>query len=441
MCYRAGTGTNDLIPTMSTINKKFLYKLIVQFMRFVSGQNKVLDDYILPITKKLKQGVKIEDLQQDMQALSKALDHSLRMKQSSMQEGGATSNLFIQQLCVLLETIEIPDKFVAKSLTIRNQLIQNQNGEADNNLVQSAVTLILEINQYFLSEQKDTEKFLDNISSQLSLLDSMTQKATASSQASYDSHAQLNMLISTQIENIKNSAIRADDLNALQENITLHLQDLTTNLQRHQNHADSKLLDTQRQLAEMSKKIKDLEAESKILKETLKQAHNNAFLDPLTELPNRLAYNEKIEAEFKTSKRYQTPMSLLVWDVDYFKSINDTYGHKAGDKVLCIIAQLIKNNCRETDFVARYGGEEFVMILPNINAKQAWVVAEKIRKIIAEKRFSYNDQMLQVTISGGLTDYQKGDRHPDDLFERADKALYQAKEGGRNRCVIYGETA
>jgi len=424
---------------MSNSSKKILINLIIQFMRFVSGQNKVLDGYILPITKKLKQGIGIEDLQQELQALSKALEHSLQMQQNSMQEHRATSTLFTQQLCVLLDTIEIPDKFATQSLTIRNQLVQNQNDEVDNNLVQSAVSLILEINQYFLSEQKDTEKFLDNISSQLGLLDSMTQKASASSQASYDSRAQLNTLISTQIENIKTSTIRADDLNALQQNISIHLQDLTTNLQKHQNHADSNLLDTQRQLADMSKKIKDLEAESKILQETLKQAHHKAFLDPLTELPNRLAYNEKIEAAFKTSKRYQTPMSLMVWDIDYFKSVNDNYGHKAGDMVLCIVAQLLKNNCRETDFVARFGGEEFVMILPNIHAKQAWVVAEKIRKVIADKRFSYNNQVLQVTISGGLTDYQKTDRHSDDLFERADKALYQAKEAGRNRCVIYGE--
>ncbi len=427
---------------------KLLYKLIVQFMSFVQGQDKTLDGYICGITQKLKQASMMNELQEDLLALSKALDHSLQLKKDRLAMDSLTlgdddsdekdySALCVKQLNTLLSCIEIPVKFQRRAENIQEKLARSLQGEVVDNIISSSVSLILEVNQYFLSEQHNTEKFLDNISTQLNLLDVMTKKASASTQESHSSHVRLNELISNQIENIKASTASAFDLNVLQQNITVHLQELTANLQSHQKDADSKLLETQTQLTAMSKRLKELEEEAKNLRSSLKQAHEKAFLDPLTELPNRLAYNEKIDEEFKYCKRYQTAMTLIVWDIDYFKVINDTYGHKAGDKTLCFIARLIQKNCRETDFVARYGGEEFVMILPRVNAEQACIAAEKIRHIVEKARFTCNNETVHITISGGISDYRKEDSRPDEIFERADQALYQAKKQGRNRCVIY----
>jgi diguanylate cyclase len=423
--------------------QKLLFKLLVQFMRFVQGQDKTLDRYLHAITQKLKQSPSIHSLQEDLYALSKALDHKLTLKKEQAGTPPVSADeknyliLCATQLKTLINSIEIPAKFQDQAEEIQGKLARSLQGEFIDNIISSSVSLILEVNQYFLSEQHNTEKFLDNISTQLNLLDVMTQKASASTQESHSNHIRLNELISNQIENIKASTASAFDLNVLQQNITVHLQELTVNLQSHQQNADSKLLETQEQLASMSKRLKELEEEASNLRSSLKQAHEKAFIDPLTGLPNRLAYNEKIDEEFKYCKRYQTAMALIIWDIDYFKVINDTYGHKAGDKTLRFIAQLIQKNCRETDFVARYGGEEFAMILPQTTAEQAYILAEKIRCIVKEANFKCNQEMVHITISGGISDYQKGDSLPDDIFERADKALYQAKEQGRNRCIIY----
>ena len=433
--------------TSSNSDLKLLYKLLVQFMSFVQGQDKTLDGYICNISQKLKNSSSIHALQEDLSALSKALDHSLKLQKEQSdnepQEDGETdeknySTLCVKQLNTLLGCIEIPPKFQNQAEQIQSKLTRSlNNGEVFDNIISSSVSLILEVNRYFLSEQHNTEKFLDNISTQLNLLDVMTKKASITTQESHSNHVRLNELISNQIENIRASTASAFDLNVLQQNITVHLQELTVNLQSHQQNADSKLQETQQQLTSMSKRLKDLEEEANNLRTSLKQAHEKAFLDPLTGLPNRLAYNEKIDAEFKYCKRYKTSMTLIVWDIDYFKVINDTYGHKAGDKTLRFIAQLIQKNCRETDFVARYGGEEFVMILPRIDAEQAFIAAEKIRHVVEKARFTCNNETVHITISGGISDYQHNDARPDDIFERADQALYQAKRQGRNCCVIY----
>jgi diguanylate cyclase len=128
-------------------------------------------------------------------------------------------------------------------------------------------------------------------------------------------------------------------------------------------------------------------------------------------------------------------MSILAWDIDRFKSINDAYGHRAGDKVLRVIGQHLAQHVRGTDFVARYGGEEFVMILVGTAAEQALVAADKIRMNIAKIGFHFRNKPVTVTASCGISMFRPDDT-PDSVFDRADRALYRAKEAGRNCCVI-----
>ena len=125
---------------------------------------------------------------------------------------------------------------------------------------------------------------------------------------------------------------------------------------------------------------------------------------------------------------------LVIWDVDDFKKINDTYGHKAGDKVLVTIATVLYDNIRETDFIARFGGEEFVLLLPETNIDNAASVTEKLRKAIAECQFHHGDKDVQITVSAGLTEFVSGDS-VESAFERADQYMYTAKRGGKNRCI------
>jgi diguanylate cyclase len=157
--------------------------------------------------------------------------------------------------------------------------------------------------------------------------------------------------------------------------------------------------------------------------------------DPLTGCHNRLAYQERSKAEEARWRRYKTPLSVVMFDIDRFKSINDSFGHRAGDTVLKTIAQLAGNQLREVDFFARYGGEEFVALLPETNLSDARQAGEKVRLAVEDFKFHSRGKRVPLTLSCGVAELRDGDT-VDSALERADQALYRAKEGGRNRCEV-----
>lgn len=153
---------------------------------------------------------------------------------------------------------------------------------------------------------------------------------------------------------------------------------------------------------------------------------------------NKGYFNNKITLEVNKCKVTGEPLSLIIFDLDHFKKLNDNYGHDAGDFVLKEMAQLIRTNgIREQDVFARYGGEEFVILLPKTNLKQSFEIAERLRKLIESKEFMYDGKRLPVTASIGVADYRQGVVTGTDLFKRADEAVYKSKEGGRNQVNFY----
>ncbi len=161
--------------------------------------------------------------------------------------------------------------------------------------------------------------------------------------------------------------------------------------------------------------------------------------DGLTRIHNRHAFDERMVEELRRHQRYRHSLSLLMLDLDYFKAVNDTYGHQAGDMVLREVGRLLNDVLRNTDFGARYGGEEFVVILPQTGEDQAWVLAERLRRRIGGIRFEFEGSNFQVTASIGVATLRPGSLHKrKDLLRQADEALYQAKTGGRNMVIVSG---
>jgi diguanylate cyclase (GGDEF)-like protein len=162
-----------------------------------------------------------------------------------------------------------------------------------------------------------------------------------------------------------------------------------------------------------------------------------AHTDALTRIYNKGYLLEALEAEFKRAKALHTEFSMLMFDLDKFKNVNDTYGHDAGDYVLKEFANLIRTNfLRPKDVFARYGGEEFVILLANTNAHAAAEVAEKIRAAIQSHAFMYEGKRLPVTTSLGVSELRSDVESALTLLKLADKALYAAKTGGRNKVVV-----
>jgi diguanylate cyclase (GGDEF)-like protein len=146
---------------------------------------------------------------------------------------------------------------------------------------------------------------------------------------------------------------------------------------------------------------------------------------------------ERLREEIRRSQINSQPLSIIMMDIDHFKDYNDRYGHSAGDKVLLGIADIIRNNIKDSYVVARYGGEEFVMIMPSTDINKARLVAEGIRKDISEKQFILRRQQTSVTISAGAVSCSEDIRDEEGLLKKADICLYTAKKEGRNKvCVV-----
>jgi diguanylate cyclase len=184
----------------------------------------------------------------------------------------------------------------------------------------------------------------------------------------------------------------------------------------------------------MRGRMEELEKEARKLHASLADEKRLSLLDALTRIPNRLAYEQRMEDELERFRRFGQPVCLATCDIDHFKRVNDSYGHRAGDKVLQVVAESFAASVRSTDFVARYGGEEFVFVRPGSTVEDAQGLMNRIREKISEVGFHFRGTPVSVTVSCGITSLRQEDG-TDDAFDRADKAMYQAKDAGRNRVI------
>jgi diguanylate cyclase len=185
------------------------------------------------------------------------------------------------------------------------------------------------------------------------------------------------------------------------------------------------------QMETMQQKMVAMEAQEELVKAELREQRRRAMTDVLTQLPNREALQERLDLELQRWRRYGNPLSLAMLDIDFFKRFNDSYGHKAGDRVLQLVAKALRDRLRQTDFIARFGGEEFVVVLPETSPEVAKEVLDDLRIHIRKLPFHFRGEPVFVTFSAGVAGFEPDDQS-DSVFDRADRALYQAKNSGRD---------
>lgn len=165
------------------------------------------------------------------------------------------------------------------------------------------------------------------------------------------------------------------------------------------------------------------------------QTKQMSLTDPLTKLFNRRHFEVEFEREFKRAKRYNNPLSIAIADIDFFKQINDNYGHLCGDYILKEIAYIITGNFRQTDLIFRYGGEEFVIVLTETSGENALIPLERLRKAIENHTFKFNNNNIKITLSIGVSSNTECET-AQDMLDEADKILYNAKNNGRNQIGV-----
>ncbi|NOT85801.1 MAG: diguanylate cyclase [Methylococcaceae bacterium] len=341
----------------------------------------------------------------------------------------------ILQLTQLFNVFVIPPAFEPQVLHLKSQLQSNPSADLFKAIVNNYIQLLADIKKHLHLEQQETSQLLSSLSEQFTELGLKASGASYAAQLSAQQRNLLDESVSTQMSDLQKKSSEATTLDTLKQLVTTRLVNIRNEIQVHLINQEQQRQETEKQLHELTLKLKALDAESTELKLKLSIAYNKASRDTLTNLPNRRAYEEAISIEIARWQRYQSPLSLAIWDIDLFKKINDTYGHKAGDHTLVHIATLLPQHCRKTDFIARFGGEEFVMLLPNTTEQSALILANKIRKLIEQSSISASDEKISITISCGISQFHANDTE-ERVFERADKALYHAKANGRNQCII-----
>lgn len=173
------------------------------------------------------------------------------------------------------------------------------------------------------------------------------------------------------------------------------------------------------------------------LKQTRDKLEKLAITDELTLTYNRRHFMELAESQIGFARRYGTPLAFAMIDLDYFKEINDSYGHQAGDRALAGLAGILRGNIRDFDIIGRLGGEEFAILMPKTDEQAALLAVERLRAVVAESPFGLGTDSIKITFSLGLTEFMGGRDSLEAMLRRADHALYEAKRTGRDQIVVW----
>nr|WP_321241675.1 GGDEF domain-containing protein [uncultured Tolumonas sp.] len=331
----------------------------------------------------------------------------------------------------LITELDFHGPAAEKLAVIRRRLLNGVSCQDLPPLCLELITLIIEGARY---ERAQSFAFVHAIGEKLQINHADLQNCLGIAQDLAQEDKGQDQKLADQLRQLRELVTSTDSLTELKRIVPAHLVIMDAVLQERflRQRKEQELL---AQVAALTERLKATEEDAANYKNRLNRQQQRLQVDTLTQLHNRSALDERLALEYKRWLRYQSPLCLAIVDVDHFKSINDQFGHLAGDKALKVIARALSTALRDTDFVARFGGEEFVVLLPGISEDSIQLPLDKLRSVIKGIPFRFKDERISISISLGATLFRSGDRITD-AFERADKALYEAKNAGRDRIII-----
>ena len=305
-----------------------------------------------------------------------------------------------------------------------------------NECLRAIYDLFYNVYQDAYADKEELENFLFNIGAQISRIGDNLHNVAEEQASDLKVQGDLNLKMHDAVSLISKNIISGNDLASLKETVKVQLNTLQSIVEEERHIVKVQETRVNNSVKVLAKKVNELKLETLELRDKVQREKEQALRDPLTGLYNRQAYNDKISEIITSTKDYDSNLSLLIWDIDYFKKFNDMYGHVVGDRVLKAVADKLSKLLKDNYFLARYGGEEFAMLTPELSIEESKVYADHVRNEVSNIAFIIKGKKVQITISCGIASIQMND-NAQSIFERADKALYAAKEQGRNRVNIY----
>ena len=332
----------------------------------------------------------------------------------------------------LLNDLDLPERHRPQAEAMRQRLEHGLNWYELLPILDDLAVLMLAITD---SGQHEFEVYLQQLNERLESFQSHLQAASAGHAEGRSAANELHSQLREHVDGLQSSVQDAADLDSLKHILESRLEGLLGTMDQHQQQRDQREQEVAARLQGLAERVASMEQEAQGYREHLEEQRQKALIDPLTGLPNRAAWSERLETEIAHWQQHGNSLLIAMLDLDHFKRINDSYGHLAGDKVLKIIAGELRKRLRPTDFIARFGGEEFVLLIPDTALPMGLKLVEKLRAAIEACPFHFKGEPVTVTVSVGISAFKSGERC-EQVLKRADQALYRAKDAGRNRIEV-----
>lgn len=314
---------------------------------------------------------------------------------------------------------------------LRHRLLEGLN---EDDLLQACLVILRLIVKDSMGEAAMSGEVIQSLHEALGKLNKNVEKSIVHTHQAFVSRQKTDEVFKQQLNDIEDMVAADTGLDGLKEQTRYHLKKMASTLAQRKESERTEQQKIMSLLSRMQTQLDSLERQTIDYRKKLAQQHCASHTDPLTQLPNRMAYNEKIVSAWQHAQASQQPLSLAVLDIDHFKNINDRFGHAAGDKTLQVVANQLAQGLNEGEFIARWGGEEFVLVYENTGHTALAEKLEKLRTRLMALPFKFKQERLTITASFGGATFT-ADETAEQVFERADQKLYEAKRSGRN-CVV-----
>jgi len=357
------------------------------------------------------------------------------INQMTQQQGPIDQELVREILLTLVDKIALTHGNSDNLEQLKHKLEEQTQLDSWHQFLDDIISEIRVIIRGINSEKIELEGLVVDVTKQLAEISSTLSDEQIDSQEGRKESQHLQTLMQHNVGEIQQHVQNESDIKVLKSSISENLDSIKTGVEEFVSQDAERYEKSEQRNNKLQQQIKTLEQESDELKHKLNENRQKLMFDTLTGVRSRLAYEETLDQELARWLRYQEAFSFAILDIDHFKRINDDFGHNAGDKALQIVARMMSNHIRKTDYLFRIGGEEFVLLLPKTNLEHATPLVEKIRTSVGESKFHFKEEKVKISLSAGLTSVMPDD-NAETIYERADIALYDAKNGGRDQLIV-----
>jgi diguanylate cyclase len=414
--------------------EQVLRRLVGRLCAAGMGVNPRLDDELIALAAANRRNADAEELARRAESLTTtvvAVDAASPVPTITFPATDIHTRLAVKSL---LERLAADDPKDALAAALIAELGTAKNDTALAGVIGRAADLMHERSERLQRERLQIAEILGEVTKRLDEMAGYLSDSNHASRSHFEDTQTYNETVMTQMRELTDEVAGATEMGVLQSLVNTRLERVAQHVSNFRAREEFRLLEVNGRAERMRSRIAELERETTDLHSRLDSEKLEARVDPLTGIANRKSFEERFAHEISQRPRADLAVVMLLWDLDNFKIINDSYGHRAGDRVLQSVAACFMAAVRGNDFVARIGGEEFVMLLNGTKIAQAILIANQVRCAVEALRFHFRGTPVRVTVSCGLTELQEGDV-AEAAFDRADSALYRAKHNGKNICV------